>query len=192
MRLMPWMKADCSMSGRPVTCMSGSRCRSSSNITRISRRARFAPRQKCGPPAPKPTWSFGVRVTSKRYASLQNASSRFAELYQRTTLSPGWIRCAPISTSRVAVGRKGSWGVADAEDEVRELEDAPMVGLGNTHHVADDAEGERGGHLPDEVARPLVCHRIDDPLRLRPDRLLDLVDGAGREPGAHQLPELRV
>src|SRR5437867_2219167 len=89
-------------------------------------------------------------------------------------------------------GRRDPLEVADAEDEVRELEDAPMVGLGNTHHVADDAEGERGGHLPDEVARPLVCHRIDDPLRLRPDRLLDLVDGAGREPGAHQLPELRV
>ena len=35
----------------------------------ISRRARLAPRQKCGPPAPKPTCSFGVRVTSKRYGS---------------------------------------------------------------------------------------------------------------------------
>ena len=34
---------------------SGSRVRISSKITAISRRARLAPRQKCGPPAPKPT-----------------------------------------------------------------------------------------------------------------------------------------
>ena len=34
--------------------MSGSQRNSSSNITRISRRARLAPRQKCGPPPPKP------------------------------------------------------------------------------------------------------------------------------------------
>src|SRR5439155_10036961 len=106
MRLMPWMNADWSMSGAPFTWMSGRRCSSSSNITLISRRARFAPRQKWGPPAPKPTWSFGVRVTSKREGSGQNASSRFAEVYQRTTLSPARIACPPSSRSPVAVRRK--------------------------------------------------------------------------------------
>ena len=52
MRLMPWMKLDCSMAGSPVISRSGSRPNSSSNMARISRRARFAPRQKCGPPPP--------------------------------------------------------------------------------------------------------------------------------------------
>ena len=41
--------------------MSGMRRNSSRNITVISRRARWAPRQKCGPGPPKPRWSFGVR-----------------------------------------------------------------------------------------------------------------------------------
>ena len=35
----------------------------------ISRRARFAPRQKCAPPPPKATWLFGVRAMSKRNGS---------------------------------------------------------------------------------------------------------------------------
>src|SRR6185295_7774958 len=55
MRLMPWMNADSSMAGGPLIAMSGSCWKSSSNITAISRRARLAPRQKCGPPPPKPT-----------------------------------------------------------------------------------------------------------------------------------------
>ena len=38
----------------------------SRNITVTSRRARCAPRQKCGPGPPKPTWKFGSRLTSKR------------------------------------------------------------------------------------------------------------------------------
>ena len=52
MRLMPWMKLDWSIAGSPVISRSGSRRNSSSNITEISRRARLAPRQKCGPPPP--------------------------------------------------------------------------------------------------------------------------------------------
>ena len=66
MRLMPWMKADCSISGSAVMRRSGSRSNSSLNITRISRRARLAPRQKCGPPPPYPKCAFGDRVMSKR------------------------------------------------------------------------------------------------------------------------------
>ena len=42
MRLMPWMKAECSMSGGALTWMSGSRPSSSPNMTLISRRARLA------------------------------------------------------------------------------------------------------------------------------------------------------
>ena len=37
--------------------------------------------------------------------------------------------------------------VAGAEHDVGELEDPLVVGCGDTHHVADDPEGEGGGHL---------------------------------------------
>jgi hypothetical protein len=37
------------------------RSRISSNRWRISERARFAPRQKCGPRPPNAMWSFGDR-----------------------------------------------------------------------------------------------------------------------------------
>ena len=39
----------------------------------ISGRARWAPRQKCGPAPPKARWSFGVRPTSKRDGSSKTA-----------------------------------------------------------------------------------------------------------------------
>ena len=44
--LMPWMNAESRRSGSPVTSMSGTRVNSSRNMTVISRRARWAPRQK--------------------------------------------------------------------------------------------------------------------------------------------------
>src|SRR5262249_955370 len=47
-RLMPLMKFERSRSTGPATSMSGRRRSSSSNITRISRHARLAPRQKWG------------------------------------------------------------------------------------------------------------------------------------------------
>jgi hypothetical protein len=52
MRLTPLMNDDSSRSGSPVISRSGKCWKISSNITVISRRARLAPRQKCGPPAP--------------------------------------------------------------------------------------------------------------------------------------------
>ena len=79
----------------------------------ISRRARFAPRQWCAPGPPKPTCSFGVRVTSKRYGSAKTASSRFAELYQSTIFSPARSFWPPSSVSCVAVRRK--WITGDAQ-----------------------------------------------------------------------------
>ena len=82
------MKFDCSRAGSPTARMSGIRLNSSWNITVISRRARWAPRQKCGPGPPKPRWSFGVRPRSKRNGSSNTAASRLAEAYQSTTLSP--------------------------------------------------------------------------------------------------------
>ena len=45
MRLMPWTKFERSISGSPVISRSGSRLKSSRNMTVISRRARFPPRQ---------------------------------------------------------------------------------------------------------------------------------------------------
>ena len=57
---------------------SGRRSSSWSSITEISRRARLAPRQKCGP-KPKATCSFGVRAMSKRNGSSNTSSSRLAD-----------------------------------------------------------------------------------------------------------------
>jgi hypothetical protein len=53
--LMPPMKFDRNRSGAPSGSSAGTRVASSSNSTRISMRARLAPRQKCGPPPPKAT-----------------------------------------------------------------------------------------------------------------------------------------
>ena len=55
MRLMPLMNELCRYAGSDVISSCGTRRRISSNITAISRRAKFAPKQKCGPPAPNPT-----------------------------------------------------------------------------------------------------------------------------------------
>ena len=112
MRLMPWMNDENRKSGSEVVRMSGSQVNSSSNITPISRRARLAPRQKCGPPAPKPTCSFGVRRTSKVNGSSKMRSSRLADSYHMTTLSPSVIGTPAISVSAVAVRRKCTTGDA--------------------------------------------------------------------------------
>ena len=53
-----------------------------------------------------------MRVTSKRKGSSKTASSRFAELYQSTTLSPAFTARPPISVSRVTVRRKWITGLA--------------------------------------------------------------------------------
>ena len=51
---------------RPASSIDRRRGSSSWNRIFVSSRARWAPRQKCGPPGPNVTWSFGVRVTSNR------------------------------------------------------------------------------------------------------------------------------
>jgi hypothetical protein len=51
-RLIPWMNMLDSIAGSPQERMSGTCSCSSRNAIMISRRARLAPRQKCGPPAP--------------------------------------------------------------------------------------------------------------------------------------------
>jgi len=50
--VMPLMNGESRRAGSVVISRSGNHRKISSNITVISRRARFAPRQKCGPPAP--------------------------------------------------------------------------------------------------------------------------------------------
>ena len=61
------MKLERSRSGVPTISTASSLGRSSSNRTRISSRARCAPRQRCGLCSPKATWSFGLRDASKWY-----------------------------------------------------------------------------------------------------------------------------
>ncbi len=80
MCLMPLMKDDARRSGSPVIRRSGRRVNSSRNMIVISRRARLAPRQKCGPGPPKPTCSLGERRRSKRKGSSKTSSSRLPEL----------------------------------------------------------------------------------------------------------------
>ena len=60
-------------------------------MTRISMRARLAPRQKCGPPPPNAMCGLGSRPTSKVSGSSKTLSSRLAEAWKKTTLSPAAI-----------------------------------------------------------------------------------------------------
>src|SRR5437763_1597199 len=81
-------------SGLSMALTLGARAVNSSKSTRISIRARLAPRQKCGPPPPKAMCSFGERRMSKANGSTKCSSSRLADEYQRETLSPSLI-CWP-------------------------------------------------------------------------------------------------
>src|SRR5204863_8726518 len=72
--LIPFRKPERSLRGGPASSMPGARCSSSSNMIRISKRARLAPRQKWGPPAPNVMCSLGDRATSKT-SGLSNTSS---------------------------------------------------------------------------------------------------------------------
>src|SRR5262249_18062598 len=74
----PLMKFERKRRTGPASDRSGRRRSSSSKITRISSRARLAPRQKCSP-APKARCSLGVRATSKRSGFANTSSSRFAD-----------------------------------------------------------------------------------------------------------------
>ena len=64
-------------------------------------------------------------------------------------------------------------GIADAEDDVRELEDALGVLARDAHHVADDLQRERGRDLADEVALAQRRDAVDDLARLHAHALLD-------------------
>ena len=75
---MPLMKLESSRSGGAAAWMSGTLTSSSRRIAAISLRARWAPRQKCGPAAPKPTCGLGERLMSKRAGSSKTASSLLA------------------------------------------------------------------------------------------------------------------
>src|SRR5438876_4637388 len=91
-------------------CTSRSRGSSSSNITRISRRASAAPRQKWVP-KPNATCGLGSRPTSKRSGASNTASSRFADGYMNRSSSPAFTGVPATSVSRVAVRRMLRIGV---------------------------------------------------------------------------------
>ncbi len=80
-------------------------------MTRISSRARFAPRQKCGPPAPKAMCGFGERVMSKVWGSSKTVSSRLAEMWKKTTFVSSSMTCPPSSKRSVVCRRKFMTGV---------------------------------------------------------------------------------
>ena len=91
---------------------------SSSNITRISRRASDAPRQKWVP-NPNATWWLCSRSTSNCSGSSNTASSRFAEPYIKRSSSPGLDR---LAVQLVGLGR-GPTHVEDRRDPPDELLD---------------------------------------------------------------------
>ena len=80
-------------------------------MTRISMRARLAPRQKWGPPAPKAMWGLGLRVMSNRCGSSKTASSRLAEMWKNTTLLSASMGWPPSSNAWVVWRRKFITGV---------------------------------------------------------------------------------
>jgi hypothetical protein len=71
-----------------------------SNTTLASRRARPAPRQKCGSPAPSESWRLGSRVMSKVSGLSKAASSRFAEILHNVVRSFSQLSRCPRSASR--------------------------------------------------------------------------------------------
>ena len=142
---------------RPARRRSGRRSSSWSNITRISMRARLAPRQKWGPPPPKATWGLGSRPMSKPSGSANTVSSRLAEMCQNTTLSPSAIFWSPMTTSAVAWRRKCITGdtkrsissTADGQQRPVGPEPRPLVGvLEEGQHAARDEVAGRlvAGH----------------------------------------------
>ena len=60
-------------------------------MTRISMRARLAPRQKWGPPPPNAMWGLGSRPTSKTSGWSKTVSSRLAAMWKKTTFSSARI-----------------------------------------------------------------------------------------------------
>ena len=118
-------------------------------------RARLAPRQKWGPPPPKAMWGLGSRPMSKVSGSVKTSSSRLADVWKKTTLSPAAI-LVPLSSS---VAHGGAAEVHDGRDEAQHLVD----GAGQEAAVGEEAlpllgvleEGVHGaGH---EVAGRLVA-----------------------------------
>ena len=75
----PALRFERTRTGSPVSSMSENVDSTSSKNTRPSRRARWAPRQKCSP-MPNERCGFGERWMSKRFGSSNTVSSRFADV----------------------------------------------------------------------------------------------------------------
>ena len=99
------MKFEATRTGSPISRAgaTATRCRS---ISAVSSRARWAPRQKCGPTPPNATCGFGSRCRSRRWGS----GTPPGRGWRRRTRSPPCRRRAtcwsPSTVSRVAVRRK--------------------------------------------------------------------------------------
>ena len=80
--------------GSPAGSMASTRSRSLARSVRISRRANWAPRQKCAPTPNESSLSASGRRTSKRIGSTNTSSSRLADGYDSSTASAGGDRHA--------------------------------------------------------------------------------------------------
>ncbi len=130
---------------------SGIRRSSSSNITRISRRASDAPRQKCVP-KPNATWWLCSRATSNVSGSSKTRSSRFADAVHQQDLV---ARRDRLAVQLVVLGR-GAAHVEDRRDPPDELFDARPA---EDARVVDERRALVG------MAGELEAHRADDGAR---------------------------
>ena len=89
--------------------MSGMRASSSSNITRSSRRARLAPRQKCVPKPPKATWWFGLRVDVEAVGIAEHA----LVAVRRRVEQQQAVALADLLAAQLDVARDGAVHVLD-------------------------------------------------------------------------------
>ena len=100
-------------------------------MTRISMRARFAPRQKWGPPPPKAMWGLGFRPMSKVSGSSKTSSSRLAEMWKKTTF---WS-----SSMLLAADLDRPGGLAAEVHDRRHEPEHLLDGAGQQRPVGDEA-----------------------------------------------------
>ena len=124
--LIPLMNGERRRSGSPTATISGRRSKSSRNITPISWRARWAPRQKWGPAAPNPMCGLGC-------------GGRRRSRDPRTRPRPGWPSCTKIETLSPA------FNSSPPRSHPRRACVASRSPEGPAHDLVDPGGGDAGG-----------------------------------------------
>ena len=127
---------------------------SSSKISRISSRARFAPRQKCSP-MPKARCSLGVRPTSKRSASRKD----LLVAVRRRVEDDDLVALADLLAAELGVARRGAAEVHDRRHPAQHLLDRgrQQRQVGEQARALLGVLDQRQHAAGDQVARGLVA-----------------------------------